>query len=90
MNVSNDDLKELFELLTSSTKYELEKVFDSSSSDYYKNVNLADEYEVTQPKREYALEAWNAVTYFLHRHGYSLAKDGEILRLDFAEDNFLD
>jgi hypothetical protein len=81
ITLTEDDLKEIFSLFTSSTKYERAQDF--------LEVKPLDEYTLTEEKREYALDAWRAVIYFLHSKGYLLAKDGERCDLSFIEDDFI-
>jgi hypothetical protein len=87
--LTEDDLKEIFSLFTSSTKYERSQVYDKNSGHYFLDVEPFDEYSLTEEKREYALDAWRAVIYFLHSKGYSLCKDGERRDLSFIEDDFI-
>jgi hypothetical protein len=47
-------------------------------------------YELREEKREFALDAWRAVTFFLHSKGYALTKDGKIFELFRSEEGFLD
>ena len=96
MNISNkpialteDDLKEIFSLFTSSTKYERDQVYDKNSGHYFLEIKPFDEHTLMEEKREYALDAWRAVIYFLYSKGYSLCKDGERSDLAFIEDNFI-
>lgn len=87
--LSEDDLKEIFSLLTSSTRYERDQVYDEGSDHHFLEVDLFNEYTLTEEKREYALDAWRAVIYFLHLRGYSLWKEGEKTDLSFSEDEFV-
>jgi hypothetical protein len=87
--LSEDDLKEIFSLFTSSTKYERDQVYDTQSGHYFLGVELFDEHTLTEEKREYALDAWRAVTYFLHSKGYSLCRNGEKIDLSFSDDEFI-
>jgi hypothetical protein len=87
--LTDDDLKEIFSLFTSSTKYERDQVYDKQSGHYFLEVDLFDEHTLTEEKREYALDAWRAVTYFLHSKGYSLCRDGEKINLSFSVDEFI-
>jgi hypothetical protein len=96
MNVSSrqialteDDLKEIFSLFTSSTKYERDQVYDKNSGHYYFNVEPLEEYTLTQEKREYALDSWRAVIYFLHSKGYTLCKSDQRYDLAFIENQFI-
>ncbi len=89
MNVSNneidfteDDLKEVFALFSSPTKYELQQSFDPNSEHYLKQVLLFDEYELSQDKREFAIDALRSVLAFLHKHNYQIEKDGEVFSLN--------
>ena len=85
--LNDEDLKELFSLFTSPTKYEVEQVYDKESSHYHLNINLEEEYDLTEEKREYALDAWRAVLYFLHRKGFSLVRNKEKIDLSFIENH---
>jgi hypothetical protein len=89
ITLNDEDLKELFSLFTSPTKYELEQVYDEKSEHYFAGVDLFDEYTLTEEKREYALDAWRAVTYFLHSRGYSLSREGRQVSLSFSESEFI-
>lgn len=74
----NDDLlKEVFALLTSSTNYEVELAYDAKNPDYWKNEDLTEDFDVTQPKREFALDALRGVLNWLHRHQFQLMQDGK-------------
>lgn len=97
MNLSNgsielteDELKEIFSLFSSTTKFERSQVYDENSDHYFRNVLLFEEYSLTEEKREMALDAWRAVIWFLHSNGYSLCKNGENIRLSFSDDEFID
>ncbi len=80
----NDDLaKEVFALLSCSTDYEAGLAYDSTSPDFWKNENLEADYEVSQAKREFALDALRGVLNYLQHHGYQLTQDGE--PVDFSE-----
>lgn len=87
--LSEEDLKELFSLFTSATKHERAQVYDEKSEHHFSGVELFDEYTLTEEKREYALDAWRAVTYFLHSRGYCLCRDGRQIDLSFSEDAFI-
>ncbi len=89
MSPSEADLKEIFQLFTSVSLEEREAVYDSSSPHCLGNVCLDDEYELCEPKREYALDAWRAVLSFLRTRNYSLVKDGQVVDLSFIEDQFV-
>ncbi len=87
--LSDRDLREVFSLFSSPTKYERDEVYQEESGHYFEKVNLSDEYELCEEKRDFALDAWRAVTFFLYTKGYTLAKDGEIFDLSGAEEEFL-
>jgi hypothetical protein len=76
IELTEQDFLEIFALFTSPVNEEREQVYDEASRFYYRKQNLAEEYSVTQEKKEFAVDAWRAITYFLHRHGYGLKKDG--------------
>lgn len=73
---SEEDLRELFALFSSPTEDELHQVLNPSHNNFYKLENLEAEYTVTQERREFAEDAWRAVTYFLHRKGFNLCRNG--------------
>jgi hypothetical protein len=72
----DEDLRELFACFSSPTDDELHRVLNRSDANFYKQENLEAEYSLTQERREFAVDAWRAVTYFLHRKGFSLHRDG--------------
>jgi hypothetical protein len=72
---SEEDLRELFALFTSPADEEISQIYDEASKFHFKKENLSEEYSLTQEKREFAIDAWRAVNYFLQRHGYSFARD---------------
>ena len=86
---SDSDLKELFELFSSCSKHELSRVFDPDDPMYFGRVDLEQEYELTQPKREFAIDAARAVIYFLHRRGYKLQRNDETLSLAAIVEHFV-
>ncbi len=89
ITLSEDDLKEIFSLFTSSTRYERDQVYDRHSGHHFSDVKPLEEYTLTEEKREYALDAWRAVIYFLHSKGYSLCQDNERRDLSFIDDYFI-
>ncbi len=90
IELSENDLKEIFSLLTSCTLHERNQIYDESSDHYYLDVEPLLEYSLTQEKREFALDAWRAVIYFLHTKGYSLYCAGQQIGLDFSNEEFID
>src|SRR5213595_532265 len=67
--LTEDDLKEIFSLFTSCTKYEGDQIYDKNSGHYFLEVRPFDEYTLTEENHEYALDAWRAVIYFLYSNG---------------------
>ena len=88
--LSEDDLKEICALFSSATKFEKLQVYDEQSDNYFQNVQLSEEYSLTEETREFALDAWRAVISFLNSNGYSLSKDSVIVSLTFSDDLFID
>ena len=88
--LGESELKEIFALFTSTTKYERRQVYDPTDENYFLKENLSEEYELSEAKREYALDAWRAVLYFLHLRGYKLTRNDEEIDLSFSEDEFID
>jgi hypothetical protein len=89
MELSDDEIREIFALYTSCTKYERDQIYDESSEHYFLNVDLCEEYEQVGPTKEYALDSWRAVLFFLYRKGFSLHKGGHSIDLDWAENEFM-
>ena len=87
--LSEDDLREIYSLFTSSTQHERKQVYDEQSEHYFRSVILSDEYSLTEEKREFALDAWRAVIHFLHLKGYSLCKEGQAVSLAFSFEAFI-
>jgi DNA repair photolyase len=73
---SEEDLQEIYALFTSPADEEVSQIYDETSEFHFRKENLAEEYSLTQEKREFAVDAWRAVNYFLQRHGCSLVRDG--------------
>jgi hypothetical protein len=90
IEVNENDLKEIFSLLTSCTIHERNQIYDENSEHHYLKVEPLLEYSLTQEKREFALDAWQAVIYFLHLKGYSLFKAGQQIPLNFSNEEFID
>ena len=72
---SDEDLREIFALFSSPTDEERRNVYEPSNPHYFALEDLAKEYDLTQERREFADDAWRAVTYFLHRRGFTLSKN---------------
>lgn len=90
ITLSESDLKEIFSLFTSATVHEKRQIYDPTSDHYFLKSDLSEEYSLTEEKREYALDAWRAVLFFLHSKGYKLKKINEETDLSFSEDEFID
>jgi len=65
ITLSESDLKELFALFTSVSKYEKRQIYDPTNDDHFLKTNLAEEYSLTEEKREYALENEGSVRTFM-------------------------
>jgi hypothetical protein len=74
--LTDEDLREIFALFSIPTDYERQQVYDEGGLHYYRREDLSSEYSLTQEKQEFAEDAWRAVTYFLHRKGFVLTKEG--------------
>jgi len=83
--ISGEDFKEIFALYTSSTKYARDQIYDVNCIHFFRNEDLAAEYSPSLDKREFAVDAWRAVLYFLHKHGFSAYKDGVVYDLSFSD-----
>ncbi|MGH7495429.1 MAG: hypothetical protein ACREOO_23980 [bacterium] len=89
ITLNEHDLKEIFALFSSVSTYELGQIYDRLHDNFYKNEILAEEYELTQPKREFARDSWRAVIYFLYKQGYQLKKGDQIVDLEFIMSEFV-
>ncbi len=89
IDFSEDDLKEVFAVFCSPTEYELRQSYDPRSGHYFELISPLDEYELSQDKREFSIDALRSVFAFLHRHGYRIEKDGEIFNLDSIFEHFI-
>lgn len=88
--LNEKDLKEIFGLLTSPTKNEKAQSYQQGTGHYFKDENLSEEYNLTQEKREFALDAWRAVVFLLHARGLAvITKKGEKVDLSFIEKEFI-
>ena len=87
--LSEEDLKEIFSLFTSPSNYEKRQVYQRDSGHYYLDVDLSEEYELSEEKREYARDAWRAVISFLHSKGYVLSYQEKAVDCSFIEDEFI-
>lgn len=74
--LNDDDLRELFALFSSPTLYEREQIYNPEEANFYMKEDLAREYALTQDRREFAIDAWRSVLFFLSRNQFSLTKDG--------------
>ncbi|MFZ1517795.1 MAG: hypothetical protein WAU11_03425 [Ignavibacteriaceae bacterium] len=88
LNLTDDDMKEIFALFTSVSKYELGLIYDDKHRLYYKNEQLEDEYELTEDKMDYARDSYRAIIYWLKKNGYSLEKNGQLDNLAWIEEEF--
>jgi hypothetical protein len=89
IRIDESDIKEIFGLFSSPTRHERQQMYDPSSPHYYKNLDAMEPYEITQEKREFALDAWRAVLGALSRNGFILVKDGKEIDLKFIDECFL-
>jgi hypothetical protein len=80
--LDEDDWKELFALYTSCTEEERRQIYQEGSPHYYQKTDLGAEYTYSAEKREFAVDAWRAVLFFLHRRGFVLANCEESIPLD--------
>ncbi len=82
------DLKEVFGMFSSPSKDELKWTYDPNHGDFFERINLSEEYELCQEKREFALDSLRGVLAFLHRQGYRVEKDGETFSLEGIFEHF--
>jgi hypothetical protein len=91
MELTDDNLRELFQLFTSVSRYERKQIYEPESLEHFSKVRLEEEYELHEAKKEYACDAWRAVVFFLHARGYRLLDDkGREHTLDFVENLFFE
>jgi hypothetical protein len=64
IDFSEDDLKEVFALFSSSSEYELKQSYDPTSEHYFERILPLDEYELSQEKREFSIDALRSVFAF--------------------------
>lgn len=86
--LDEDDWKELFALYTSCTEYERRQLYQEGSPHHYKETDLSEEYTYSAEKLEYAIDAWRAVLFFLHRNGFVLAHHQGAIALDSIGEEF--
>ena len=89
IELSEDDLKEIFALWTSCSRYEYDQIFDEGCRHYYLREDLNDEYETTGAKVDFAIDSWRSALLFLSRRGYSLMKGDEVIDLSDAAQQLL-
>jgi hypothetical protein len=77
INLTDDELREIFALFSSPTDYERQQAYDETNAHFYEREDLSREYTLTQERREFAEDAWRAVMFFLHRRDFRLTKNGE-------------
>jgi len=87
--LDEEDLKEIFSLFTSPSNFEKRQVYQRDSGYYYLDVDLSEEYELSEEKREYAIDTWRAVISFLHSKGIALWHSGKVIDCSFIEDEFI-
>jgi hypothetical protein len=90
ISLTENDLREIFALFSSVSNFELRQIYNAQEDNFYESEPLPEEYELTQPKGEFARDSWRAVIYFLYKHGYQLKKGDEIIDLDFIKSEFVD
>ena len=88
LNITDNDLKEIFSIFCSCTKHELKQIYNSKDHLYYLHLNLSDDYNLNEKKREYALDSIRSIFYWLHKNGYCISKDGKIDNLNWIEEYF--
>jgi len=74
--------QEVFGLFSSPSKDELKWTYDPYHGDFFERINLSEEYELCQEKREFALDLLRSVLAFLHRQGYRVEKEGKMFSLE--------
>ena len=89
LKFTESDLRELFALFSSPAVEERAQVYDPKSPHYHEKVDLSEEYELVQEKREYAYDSIRAVIWFLHSRGYSLYKDELKVSLESVDQLFI-
>jgi hypothetical protein len=85
---SESDFQEVFALFPSPSAYELGQVYDPRSEHYFERADLSEDYNLSYEKREFAIDALRASLAFLHRHGYPIEKDGEVISLEDILEHF--
>ena len=62
------DLQEIFALFSSPADEERAQAYDKQSDFYFEKNDLTAEYSLNEERKEFAVDAWRAVTYYLYRH----------------------
>lgn len=90
MKFSDSDLKEIFALFQTVTNYELEQIYHEDTVHHYEKINLEEEYELNQEKREFVFDSLRSVLFFLDKKGYGLIerKTKKIVDLSFSHNYF--
>jgi hypothetical protein len=88
MQLSDDDLREVFALSSSCTRYEREQVYDPLRRQFFGREDLTAEYDLTQERGEFARDALRAVLWWLRRHGYAVTRNGQVDDLAWVEEWF--
>lgn len=85
ISLDDEDLKEIFSLFCSPTRYEVEQIYSNENNHFYLKVSLQEEYSLVQEKREFSIDAWRSVLLFLYKKGFVLVKDENRIDLSFVE-----
>lgn len=81
--LEENDLKEIFGLFAGPTKREKAETYQQDRGHYFEDEVLSEEYNLTQEKREFSLDAWRAVISFLrarvHAHDNEWRESGPFI-----------
>lgn len=87
--LSEDDLKEIFALFSSVTQHEKNQAYGQDRRFAHSNIDLDEEYQLSEPKRDFALDAWRAVLSFLMLKGVTIDYKGSKLDARSVDKLFL-
>ena len=88
LQIRDEDLKEIFALFSSVSLYEFKQIYDPKNELFFQKEDLDAEYELTEQRHDFAIDALRSVLYYLyylHRHGYELRKQENVDDLTWVQ-----
>ena len=90
ISLDDSDWKEIFSLFCSPTQYEIGQIYSEGDDQFYQTRDLNREHTLTQEEREFAIDAWRSVLYFLRAKGFTLSLGKEEVDLEFIKNYICD